>query len=343
MKDTIFAIDLAKSVFEVAVSQHPGRVSQQRRLTRSQLPRFMGKQSPATVLMEACGSAHYWGREFQRLGHQVRLLPAHDVARYRQGNKTDAADTKAILEAGRNEKIRAVPVKSIDQQALTALHRLRSRWMATRTARINTIRGVLREFGLLIPMGATKVVPQVRAWIDDPEGGVPPSLGSTLGEACDEIGELERRMRLVETQLETLGKQIDAVALLRTIPGVGPLTSTALVAFVGDVTRFPSSRHFAGYLGLTPREKSSGSIRRLGGITKHGDVYLRMLLIHGARSVLCNAKRLESHGSLQSWALRLEKKRGHNVAAVGLANRMARVVWAVWLRGQEYREVNRQG
>jgi transposase len=343
MKDTIFAIDLAKSVFEVAVSQHPGRVSQQRRLTRSQLPRFMGKQSPATVLMEACGSAHYWGREFQRLGHQVRLLPAHDVARYRQGNKTDAADTKAILEAGRNEKIRAVPVKSIDQQALTALHRLRSRWMATRTARINTIRGVLREFGLLIPMGATKVVPQVRAWIDDPEGGVPPSLGSTLGEACDEIGELERRMRLVETQLETLGKQIDAVALLRTIPGVGPLTSTALVAFVGDVTRFPSSRHFAGYLGLTPREKSSGSIRRLGGITKHGDVYLRTLLIHGARSVLCNAKRLESHGSLQSWALRLEKKRGHNVAAVGLANRMARVVWAVWLRGQEYREVNRQG
>jgi transposase len=343
MKDTVFALDLAKSVFEVAVSQHPGRVSQQRRLTRSQLLRFMGKQSPSTVLMEACGSAHHWGREFGRLGHQVRLLPAHDVARYRQGNKTDAADTRAILEAGRNEKIRAVPVKSIDQQALAALHRLRSRWMATRTARINGVRGILREFGLIIPVGAAKVVPQVRAWIGDSEAGLPSFLRPALGEACDEIGELERKVGLVEAQLEALGKQIDSVTRLRTIPGVGILTSTALVALVGDVTRFPSGRSFASYLGLTPTERSSGSVRHLGHISKHGDVYLRTLLIHGARSTLCNAKRRENPDSLCRWALRLEKKRGHNVAAVGLANRLARIVWAVWLRNQEYREMNRQG
>jgi transposase len=342
MKSTVFALDLAKSVFQVAVSQHPGRVSQQRRLTRSQLLRFMGKQSPSTVLMETCGSAHHWGRELGRLGHQVRLLPAHKVARYRDGNKTDAADTAALLEAGRNEKIRAVPVKSIDQQSLTALHRVRSRWLATRTARINAARGILREFGLIIPVGATKVIPQVRAWIDDPEAGVPPPIRSILGEVCDEIGELERRMRLVETQLEAIGRQIHTVAQLRTIPGVGLITATALVAFIGDVNRFPSGRNFASYLGLTPREKSSGSIRHLGRISKRGDTYLRTLLIHGARSVLCHAKRAKNPDSLRRWALHLEKRRGHNVAAVGLANRLARIVWAVWHRDQEYKEVNRK-
>jgi transposase len=342
MKNTVFAIDLAKSVFQLAVSHHPGRVSQQRRLTRSQLLRFMGKQSPSTVLMEACGSAHHWGRELERLGHQVRLLPVSHVVRYRQGNKTDPADAEALLEAGRNERIRAVPVKSIDQQGLTALHRVRSRWLATRTARINTVRGILREFGLIIPVGATKVVPQVRVWIDDPEAGIPPPIRSILGEVCNEIGELERRMRLVETQLESLAGQIHTVARLRTIPGVGLITATALVAFIGDVNRFPSGRHFASYLGLTPRERSSGSIRRLGRISKRGDIYLRTLLIHGARSVLCHAKRPENPDSLRRRALHLEKKRGHNVAAVGLANRLARIAWAVWRRDQEYREVNRK-
>ena len=342
MKNTVFAVDLAKSVFQVAISHHPGRVSQQRRLTRSQLLRFMGKQPPTTVLMEACGSAHYWGRELGHLGHQVRLLPAHKVVRYREGNKTDSADTEALLEAGRNEKIRAVPVKSIDQQGLTALHRVRSRWLATRTARINTVRGILREFGLIMPVGARKVVPQVRVWIDDLDAGVPPPIRSILREVCDEIGELERRMRLVETQLEALGNQIHTVAQLRTIPGVGLITATALAAFIGDVTRFPSGRHFASYLGLTPREKSSGSIRRLGRISKRGDTYLRTLLIHGARSVLCHAKRPGNPDSLRRWALCLEKRRGHNVAAVALASRLARIVWAVWRRDEEYKEVNRK-
>ena len=338
MKNTVFALDIAKSIFQLAVSHHPGRISQQRRMTRSQLLRFVGQQPPAVILMEACGTAHHWGREFRRLGHDVRLLPAHDVARYRRGSKTDASDTEALLEAGRNEAIRPIPVKSIEQQALTALHRLRSRWLATRTARINTLRGILREFGLFIPLGARRVTPQVRAWVDDPEVSIPIPLCGLLLEACEEIGELERRIGLVEVQLETLGKQIDAVARLRTIPGVGLLTATALVAFVGGMTRFPSGRHFASFLGLTPRERSSGSIRRLGRISKRGDVYIRMLLIHGARSVLLHAKRRKHPDALRQWALRLEKARGHNIATVGLANRLARIAWAVWLRDQDYRE-----
>ncbi len=341
MENTVFAIDLAKSVFQLAISHHPGRISQERRLTRSGLLRFMGRQLPSVVLMEACGSSHYWGRELGRLGHQVRLLPARDVARYRRGNKTDAADTHALLEAGRNETICQVPVKSIDQQGLMALHRIRSRWLATRTARINTVRGILREFGLFIPLGASKVVPQTRVWVDDPQAVLPPPLRSILGEVCDEIGELERRLRSVEKQIEILGKQMETVARLRTIPGMGLLGATALVAFVGEVTRFPSGRQFASYLGLTPREHSSGSIRRLGPISKHGDVYLQMLLIHEARSLFFHAQHGAPPDSLRRWALRLQKERGYNLAAVALANRLARIVWAVWLRGQEYKEVPR--
>ncbi len=338
MKNTIFAIDLAKSVFQVAVSHHPGRVSQERRLTRSQLLRYMGKQSPSTVLMEACGSAHHWGRELRRLGHDVRILPAQDVACYRRASKTDAIDTRSLLEAARNEAIRAVPVKSIEQQALTALHRLRSRWLATRTARINTLRGILREFGLLIPVGSRRVTPQIRTWLAASESPIPAPLCNLLLEACEEIGELDRRVRGVELQLEMLGKQMDTVSRLRTIPGVGPLTSTALVALVGDISRFPSGRHFASYLGLTPREHSSGAIRRLGRISKRGDVYLRMLLIHGARSVLLHAKRRPNPDPLRRWALGVAQARGHNIATVALANRLARIIWAVWLRGEDYKE-----
>jgi len=338
MKNTVFAIDLAKSVFQLAVSHHPGRISQERRLTRSQLLRFMGKQSPSIVLMEACGSAHHWGREFRRLGHDVRLLPAHDVACYRRASKTDATDTQSLLEAARNEAIRPVPIKSIEQQALTALHRLRSRWLATRTARINTLRGILREFGLVIPLGARRVTPQIRIWIDDPEISLPTPLCNLLREACEEVGELDRRIRLVESQLEALGKEIDVVARLRTIPGVGLLSATALVALVGNIARFPSGRHFASFLGLTPREHSSGAIRHLGRISKRGDVYIRMLLIHGARAVLLHAKRRENPDPLRQWVLHLAKTRGHNIATVALANRLARIIWAVWLRDQDYRE-----
>jgi transposase len=342
MNDTVFAIDLAKSVFQVAVSHHPGTVSKQYRLTRNQLLRVLGKQPPAVVLMEACGSAHFWGRELARIGHRVRLLPVRHVAPYRTGNKTDRIDVEAMLEAGRNEKICDVPVKSIEQQSLTALHRIRSRWLASRTARINTLRGLLREFGLVIPLGATKVVPQVRSWIDDPQGGVPTPIHAVLRELCDEIGDLERRMRLVEVQMKLLGHPIPAVSQLQTVPGIGLLTATAMVAFVGNPHRFPSGRHFASYLGLTPRERSSGSSRHLGRISKRGDTYIRMLLIHGARAVLCHAKRPGTHDSLRRWALALEKKRGHNVAAVALANRIARIAWAIWSRNQEYREVSRQ-
>ena len=337
MNSTTVAIDVAKSVFEIAVSDHPGRVRQRHRLSRLGLMRWLGKAPASIVLMEACGSAHHWGREIHSYGHSVQLLPAHDVRRYRTGNKTDRADAKALLEAARNEEIHPVPLKTVDQQALGGLHRLRSRWMATRTARINTIRGILREFGTFIPQGAHLVMPRVLETIRDPDSSIPSPLRPILELACDEIREIQDRIRSAERQLQSLAVAMPQVTQFRTIPGVGILTATAVEAFVGPLDRFPSGRHFASYLGLTPRERSSGLTRNLGPITKRGDKYIRMLLVHGARTTLWHAKKQSQPDPLRTWALALEQHRGHNIAAVALANRIARILWAVSVKKEDYR------
>jgi transposase len=281
--------------------------------------------------MEACGTAHYWGREARARGHRVVLIPPHAVRPYILRNKTDSADAKGLLEALRNDDVRPVPVKSVDQHVLAGLHRLRSAWVATRTARLNTLRGLLRELGVAIPVGARQVLPHVAALVSDADSGLPDALRPVLAETAREIRALEARVHEVERSLDTIARESEALARLRTIPGVGLLTATALVAFVGDVQRFPSGRHFASYLGLTPRESSSGLRRRLGAISKRGDPYLRMLLIHGARAVLWHAKKRTVGGDrLRRWALERERVRGHNKAAVALANKLARIVWAVW-------------
>ncbi len=343
MKHTTIAVDLAKSVFEVAVSR-PGKVAERHRLSRGQFSRFLAERAPATVVMEACGTAHFWGRQAEARGHRAVLLPPHAVRPYALRNKTDGADAQGLLEAVRNEAVLPVPVKSVDQHVLAALHRMRSTWRATRTARLNTVRGLLRELGFTIPVGARRVVPQVWALVSDADSGLADALRPVLAEAAWEIGELEARIRAVERQLETLAGASPVLVRLRTIPGVGLLTATALVAFVGNVHRFPSGRHFASYLGLTPRETSSGLQRRLGRISKRGDPYLRMLLIHGARSVLCHAKKAtSSRDRLRAWALDPERARGHNRAAVALANKLARIVWAVWRYEQPFGARKPQG
>jgi transposase len=338
MESTTIAVDLAKTVFEVAVSDRPGHIALRRRLSRSQFLLFFVQQPAATILLEACGSSHHWGRELQRLGHAVQLLPPHHVRRYRAGNKTDAADAKALLEAYRNEEILSVPVKSVDQQALTALHRLRSRFLATRTARINTLRGLLREFGHVVPKGGRLALVRLQTLIEDTETSIPESLRPSFREVCQEIRTLTERMTAIEAQLKILGDGIPAVGHLRSIPGIGLLSATALVAFVGDIRRFRSGRHFASYLGITPREFSSGESHRRGRITKHGDTYLRMLLIHGARAVLASAAHRSKPDRLRQWAQDLAGRRGHNIATVALANRLARIAWAVWREERDFVE-----
>jgi transposase len=334
--DTRIGVDIAKAVFQVAVSDRPGHVSRCERLRRGQFLEFLAQQPAATVFMEACGSAHYWARRIQQLGHRVVLLPPHQVRPYVQRNKTDRTDAKGILEASRNEDIRPVPVKTVPQQVLTALHRMRQGWMAERTARLNALRGLLRELGVFIPLGAERVVPALWALIEDADSELPEALRPIYAEACQEIRQIEHRIGQVERQLEALAQQLPAVVYLLSIPGVGLLTATALVAFIGDPRRFPSGRHLASYLGLTPREYSSGLKRYLGRISKHGDGYLRTLLIHGARSLLCHAKTAAHHDSLRRWALSVEQRTNHNKAAVAVANKLARTVWAVWTRQQPY-------
>jgi transposase len=333
--DTRIAVDVAKAVFEVAISDRPGRVSRRERLQRAEFLAFMAQQPATLVVMEACGSSHYWGRKLEELGHRVSLLPPHQVRPYVKGNKTDRTDAKGILEASRNDDIQPVPVKTVAQQVLTTLHRLRSGWMRERTARLNALRGLLRELGHFIPMGAEKVLPAVWALIEDAEADVPDPLRNLFAEACHEIRDIERRVKLIERQLEATAEQLPAVDRLQSIPGIGLLTATALVAFLGDIRRFPSGRKLASYLGLTPREYSSGLKRYLGRISKRGDSYLRMLLIHGARSVLLHARKAQPD-PLREWAHKLEQTHVHNKVAVAVANKLARIVWAVWKHDRPY-------
>jgi transposase len=332
----VTAVDIAKNVFEIAVSIQPGRVRNRIRLPRKRFLEHFATCSRTTVLMEACGTAHHWARKIQELGHKVVLLPPRLVAPYRKGNKTDRADAKALLEAYRDEEIHPVPIKTIHQHELMSLHRCRAKWVQQRTATINTIRGLLRELGYFIPVGAKNVVPATRAYIGNPGSECPAALRQLLSQMCEEIEMYGRNIRSSEVELERLAKKISMVAQLRTIPGIGLLISTAMVAAVGEAHRFKTARHFASYLGLTPKEKSSGGKRRLGKISKRGNPYLRHLLIHGARSLLRAAKTQTTPDRLRSWALTKRASRGAHKGAAAVANKLARIAWAVWTRNSEY-------
>ncbi len=327
-------VDLAKTVFEVAMSEAPGVVTARRRLSRAAFPRFLASQAPAEVLLEACGSAHHWGREAARWGHRVTLLHPADVARYRDGNKTDRADAKALLEAARNKALTPVPVKSVEQQAVVALHRIRQGYLRTRTARINALRGHLRELGHTIPVGARRVTLEARAALVDE--AAPDFFKQALFELIADIRSLEEKAAAVRTALTALVHQMPAAQRLMTVPGVGVLTATAMVAWVGDIHRFRSGRHFASWLGLTPREHSSGASRRLGSITRTGNSYLRMLLIHGARSALRAGTVTDQPDDLKTWAKEVAIRHCHNVAAVALANKLARICWRTWRDNRDF-------
>jgi transposase len=298
------------------------------------------------VVMEACGSAHHWGRWLTSLGIEVRLLPPRYVRPYVKRNKTDAADAAALLEALRCADIAPVRIKSVEQQALQALHRTRSLWMATRTARINALRGFCREFGITIAQGARLGLEQIGRVLADPKSAVPELIRGTMKLLVEEIRLLETRIGELECALTQTARQSPACTTLLTIPGVGLLTATAMVAATsGSVRHFGDARHFAAWFGLTPKEFSSGSTRRLGRISKRGDRYLRMLLTHGARSVLRAATAATGAGRsldpLRTWALALQSRSNHNKATCALANKLARICYACLRDGSPYGEIRR--
>jgi transposase len=335
MDATTIGIDLAMNCLQLAVRES-GAISHHR-FSRGQAERWFARRAPAPVVMESCGTAHHWGRWLTARGYTVRLLPPLYVKAYVRRDKTDRADALALLEAAQAPDLRAVPLKTVEQQALQHLHRVRTQLMADRTARLNTLRGILREYGVDVPLGASRVVLAVHAAID----GVPAVLHSTLRGLCDEVRSFEARTKDIERELKAATLEDPVVQRLQTIPGIGLITATALVAAIPEVHRFDSARRFASWLGLTPSEHSSGMKQVLGRISKRGDAYLRTLLTHGARAVLWHAKRPGTHDHLRTWALALERRVGHNKAAIALANKLARIAWAVWTKDRDYDDVPR--
>lgn len=339
MHATTVAVDLAKSVFQIAVADEHWRVVDTQRLTRSQFERWFLNREVGLVVMEACGSAHHWARWLNALGIEVRLLPAQYVRAYVRRNKTDATDAAALLEACRCADLRPVRVKSVEQQALQGLHRIRSLWMGTRTSRINALRGFCREFGLSIPQGARTGLEVLGRVLADPNTAVPSLIRDSAKLLLEEVRLLEARIAQVERELANAAKHSPACTLLLSVPGIGLLTATAMVAATsGEVTHFKDARHFASWFGLTPREFSSGGTRHLGRISKKGDRYLRMLLTHGARSVLRAATVAVEKGKVLSgvrhWALAVQARSNHNKATCALANKLARICYAT-LRDHE--------
>jgi transposase len=337
----VVGIDLAKSVFQLAVAGSTWQVTEQHRLTRTQMERWFANRALGLVVMEACGSAHHWARGLNALGIEVKLLPAAYVRAYVKRNKTDAADACALLEAARCADIVPVKVKSIEQQGLQGPHRTRSLWMGTRTSRINALRGFCREFGIVIAQGSRTGVEQMSRVLADPASAVPSLIRGTMKLLIEEIRLLEARISQLERELAALARQAPACTTLLSIPGVGLLTATAMVAATsGQVQHFKDARHLASWFGLTPKEHSSGTTRHPGRISKRGDRYLRMLLTHGARSVLRAAGVAAVAGKpldpLRHWALHLQRRTNHNKAACALANKLARICYATLRDAQPY-------
>lgn len=332
MNATTVAIDLAKDVFELGFEDDQGRIVARKRLRRAAFARALVNVPPLTVVMEACGSAHHWGRRFKQLGHRVVLLPAQHCKPFVRGNKTDRSDVAGLLTAYRVGGISPVPLKTEEQQGVQGLHRLREHHKHQRTASINALRGLLREFGVTIPAGAAKVRPAALAALEDGDNGIPMALRHRLAELLDEIVALGEAMQRIEADLAEFAARDLRSRRYQAAIGIGLITATALSASYGDLDRFPSGRHFASSLGITPKEFSSGNSRRLGKLTHRGDIYLRTLLTHGSRSLLQRAARKRRKGEaldrLSEWALSLSDRAGHNKAVCAVANKLARRLWA---------------
>lgn len=322
-------VDIAKNVFQVHhVDQDTGEIVN-RPLKRSQVLEYFVNRSPCLIGMEAGSGAHHWARQLLRLGHQVKLMPAAYVKAFNIRNKNDAADAKAIWLAVQQPS-KAVAVKNETQQAMLALHRMRSQLMKFRTMQTNCLRGLLAEYGEVTGRGRASLDRAIPPMLARVEERLPAFLIDTLREQWNGLKKLDEQIESIERRMRVWVKDDHAVAAISAIPGVGLLTATAAVAMMGDAKAFRSGREFAAWAGLVPRQKGSGGKVQLSGISKRGDTYLRTLLIHGARSVLMRCK--ESH----AWAEEMKKRRPLNVVIVAMANKMARTIWAVLAHDRPY-------
>ena len=332
MNITRIGIDLAKTVFQVHGVDERGKTVLRKQLRRAQLLEFFAKLRRCVIGMEACGSAHYWARKFSSLGHEVKLMAPQLVKPYVKTNKNDRNDSEAICEALGRPNMRFVPIKNPEQQALLGLHRVREGLVAARTAQVNQIRGLLAEFGVIIPKGITKMRTHVPEILEDGANELPGLMRELLARCYEWFQRLDTQVHELEARIVRWHRENETSQRLAKVPGVGPLSASAYLATLGDGQSFKSGRQVAAWLGIVPRQNSSGGKQQLLGISKRGDVYLRKLLIHGARAVLRQLKPEQA----DSWLGKLAGRRHSNVAVVALANKNARILWALLAHGREY-------
>lgn len=334
MKITTVGIDLAKLVFQIHGVDERGKVGVRKQLKRAEMSSYFINLEPCLIGMEACGSAHYWARKLEGYGHTVKLMAPQFVKPYVKSNKNDMADAEAICEAVGRPNMRFVAIKTIEQQAILSVHRARQGFVKARTAQGNQIRGLLSEFGVIIPQGIRSITKQIPEILEDGENGLPGTMRNLLERLTENLKEMDRQVKELEEKIQLWHRENVASRKLAEIPGLGPITASAIVATVGDAREFKNGRQLAAWMGLVPRQHSSGGKQNLLGISKRGDTYLRTLMVHGARAVIRFA---ENKAEPDVWLGKLMARRNKNVAAVALANKNARVVWALLANDRIFR------
>jgi len=334
MKIATIGLDLAKNVFQVHGINEHGTTFLRRKLKRSQVTQFFTQLEPCLIGIEACGGAHYWAAKLTALGHRVKMMAPQFVKPYVKANKNDSLDAEAICEAVTRPNMRFVPAKSPEQQSVLALHTARESFVCARTAQANQIRGLLLEFGIAVPQGIRYLYQRVPEVIEDASNELPGRFRILIDRLLQHLKELDRQVRELQAEIETWHRRSEISLRLETIPGIGPITASALVASAGDPSNFKNARQFAAWIGLVPHQHSSGGKTQLLGISKRGDVYLRTLLIHGARALVQLAKTRADLAD--TWLAKLVVRRHHNIAAVAMANKNARLAWALLSTGKVY-------
>jgi transposase len=332
MKITTIGVDLAKEVFQIHGVDVHGKAILRKQLRRNEMSKFFANLEPCLIGMEACGSAHHWARKLSELGHTVKLMAPQFVKPYVKTNKNDMADAEAICEAVSRPNMRFVPIKNIEQQAILSVHRARQGFVNRAGSQI---RGLLSEFGIVIPQGIKSIARRMPDILEDGGNSLPGTMRNLLERLNDNLKEMDRQVTELELQIKQWHHGNEASRKLEAIPGIGPITASAIVATVGNATEFKNGRQLAAWLGLVPKQHSSGGKQTLLGISKRGDTYLRTLLIHGARAVTRFA---ENKAEPDQWLCKLMARRNKNVAAVALANKNARIIWALLAKGKIYEQ-----
>jgi transposase len=335
MNVTTIGIDLAKNIFQLHGVDKHGKAVLRKRLNREELLPYLANLPPCLIGIEASGGAHYWGREIRKLGHDVKMMPPQYVKPYVKNNKNDYNDAEGICEAVSRPNMRFVPIKTEMQQEIMMMHRMRSQLIQMRTAHVNQLRGFLLEYGVAIPRGIERFRAELPGVLAALQGKLSSELLNMFEEMQKELARFDEQIHACDKKVAQIGRAHPVCKKLMGVEGIGPLTSSAVVGSVADPASFRNGRQFAAWLGVVPRQHSSGGKTVLQGISKRGDVYLRTLLIHGARAVVAAiGKKMDARSQ---WIRRIKDRRGFNVATVALANKNARILWALMTRDEEYR------